>query len=151
MPATAQTKKRKQPTQDEDPASEQTTFRAPVETLEMLSDDEGPDDAASDDGQVDEFPEIDAESDSEDEDVEGSEAAEEDSEETDEEDFEEEESDDSMDRDIFPKPKTIISDITGHPKRVYPEIEPDYDSDSSTEDVSVTLAAFVHFSKKKKT
>jgi hypothetical protein len=35
----------------------------------------------------------------------------------------------------FPVPKTIVSDITGRPKRVYPEIEPDYDSDSSTEEV----------------
>ncbi|GJJ07346.1 Ribosome bioproteinsis protein erb1 [Clathrus columnatus] len=32
------------------------------------------------------------------------------------------------------QPKTIISEITGQPKRVYPPIEPDYDSDSSTED-----------------
>jgi ribosome biogenesis protein ERB1 len=104
----------------------------------MLSDDEGPEDTASDDGHVDEFPEIDAASDSEEDgSFEDEEDEEEDSDGTDEEDFEEEDSDDSMDRDIFPKPKTIISDITGQPKRVYPEIEPDYDSDSSTEDVSV--------------
>ena len=38
---------------------------------------------------------------------------------------------------IFPKAKTVISDITGEPKKVYPEIEPDYDSDSSTEDVRI--------------
>lgn len=36
----------------------------------------------------------------------------------------------------FPRAKTIISEITGQPKQVYPPIEPDYDSDSSTEDVS---------------
>ncbi|KAJ7499137.1 NUC169 domain-containing protein [Mycena latifolia] len=127
-------KKRKQAPRDEEPSPETTTFRAPVETLEMLSDDEGLEDAASDDGQVDEFPEIDAESDSEADDSPEENADEEDSEGTDEEDFEEEDSDDSLDHDIFPKPKTIISDITGQPKRVYPEIEPDYDSDSSTED-----------------
>ncbi|KAF7301443.1 Ribosome biogenesis protein ERB1 [Mycena indigotica] len=96
----------------------------PEETLEMLSDEENADETLSDDGQVDEFPEIDQESDEE-----------EDSEETEEDYFEESDgSEDSLDRDIFPKPKTIISDITGQPKRVYPEIEPDYDSDSSTED-----------------
>lgn len=48
-------KKRKEVSQDAEP-TEATAFRAPVETLEMLSDDEGPDDAASDDGQVDDFP-----------------------------------------------------------------------------------------------
>lgn len=37
----------------------------------------------------------------------------------------------------FPVATTIVSDITGQPKRVYPEIEPDYDSDSSTEEVRV--------------
>jgi ribosome biogenesis protein ERB1 len=35
----------------------------------------------------------------------------------------------------FPVARTVISTITGEPKRVYPDIEPDYDSDSSTEDV----------------
>ncbi|KAF7355143.1 Ribosome biogenesis protein ERB1 [Mycena sanguinolenta] len=106
-------------------------FPPPVESLEMLSDEEGPEETASDDGHVDEFPEIDAGSDSEEEDLLEDEGEDEDSE---EEDFEGEDSDDSMDRDIFPKPKTVISDITGQPKRVYPEIEPEYDSDSSTED-----------------
>jgi ribosome biogenesis protein ERB1 len=42
----------------------------------------------------------------------------------------------------FPVAKVITSTITGQPKRVYPEIEPDYDSDSSTEDVRKSL---VHF------
>ena len=54
------------------------------------------------------------------------------------EDAEEEEGETDIDDDeinVFPKAKTIVSDITGQPKRVYPEIEPDYDSDSSTEDV----------------
>jgi ribosome biogenesis protein ERB1 len=36
---------------------------------------------------------------------------------------------------IGPQATTIVSKITGRPKRVYPEIVPDYDSDSSTEDV----------------
>ena len=40
---------------------------------------------------------------------------------------------------IFPRPKTITSDITGRPKRVYPPIEPDYDSDSSTEEVRLLI------------
>ncbi|KAF8450788.1 NUC169 domain-containing protein [Boletus edulis BED1] len=44
------------------------------------------------------------------------------------------ESDSSSDLHIFPKSNDIISEVTGHPKRVYPEIEPEYDSDSSTED-----------------
>jgi hypothetical protein len=35
----------------------------------------------------------------------------------------------------FPVATTVVSNITGRPKRVYPDIEPDYDSDSSTEDV----------------
>lgn len=41
-----------------------------------------------------------------------------------------------------PKGKTVLSNVTGRPKRVYPEIEPDYDSDSSTEDVCVTYSPF---------
>ena len=40
---------------------------------------------------------------------------------------------------VFPKPKHVISSITGLPKRVYPPIEPVYDTDSSTEDVRVSL------------
>lgn len=105
--------------------------------LEMLSEDEDVQDAqdevASDDSEVDEFPEIVASSD------EGEDDEEDDEGEEDEEDHsEKEESSEDTDVDLvpYPKPKTIISDITGHPKRVYPEIEADYDSDSSTEDVS---------------
>ena len=41
-----------------------------------------------------------------------------------------------------PKGKTVLSKVTGRPKRVYPDIEPDYDSDSSTEDVCVRFALF---------
>ena len=36
---------------------------------------------------------------------------------------------------VGPKATTVVSKITGRPKRIYPEIEPEYDSDSSTEDV----------------
>jgi ribosome biogenesis protein ERB1 len=117
--------------------------------LEMLSGEEGNDDSGSehDDSDVEEFPEINADSDSEsgeevelDEDAEGLDDSDEE-----EEDSEGSSSDDDAsattidDLCIFPKSKTIISDITGQPKTIYPEIEPDYDSDSSTEDVSYLL------------
>lgn len=108
--------------------------------LDMGSDEEGEGSGSgSDDGQVDEFPEIDTRSDSEEEDFSGVEQGNE-SEDDDDDDGEEEEeestsSDSDSDLHIFPESKTIVSQITGQPKRVYPEIEPDYDSDSSTEDV----------------
>ncbi|KAF8974583.1 ribosome biogenesis protein ERB1 [Flammula alnicola] len=101
----------------------------PHGALEMLSDEEDEGAASSDDGQVDEFPEIDNESDSEESDYEEEDEGE-DSEEDDDED--DADSDDSLR--VFPKAKVITSDITKQPKTVYPEIEPDYDSDSSTED-----------------
>lgn len=107
--------------------------------LEMLSDEEDDGDASSDDGQVDEFPELVNESSSEDseyeEDEEEDGEEEEDTEDTENEGANESgaESDDSLH--VFPKAKTIISKITKQPKTVYPEIEPNYDSDSSTEDV----------------
>jgi ribosome biogenesis protein ERB1 len=100
--------------------------------LEMLSDEEDEVGVSgSDDGEVDEFPEIDTRSDSEDGEYEGSEDS------GDEEGDQESSTTSDADSDlhIFPESKTIISGITGQPKRVYPEIEPDYDSDSSTEDV----------------
>ncbi|KAF8901704.1 BOP1NT-domain-containing protein [Gymnopilus junonius] len=104
----------------------------PNGTLEMLSDEENEGDVSSDDGQLDEFPEIVNESDSD----ESDEEEEEDGEEEDggDEEYESDgaESDDSLH--VFPKSKTVISDITKQPKVVYPEIEPEYDSDSSTED-----------------
>ncbi|KZV75423.1 BOP1NT-domain-containing protein [Peniophora sp. CONT] len=120
-------KKRKQAPSDE-PAAE----LLPEGGLEMLSEDEGEGEMAGEDEDedgVDAFPELDAASDSE---------GDEESDEEDEPDVSDEGessdtgSDDSLH--IFPKAKTIISDITGEPKKVYPEIEPDYDSDSSTED-----------------
>ena len=67
--------------------------------LEMLSEEEY-EDLVSDDGLVDDFPELNVQSDSNSSETGHS------------------------------------SDITLQPKLVYPEIEPDYDSDSSTEDVS---------------
>ena len=101
--------------------------------LEMQSEDEGEEGSSiSEDGEdAEEFPELDTDSDSED----GEEDEDEEStEEGDEEDEEEgAASDDSLH--VFPRAKTIKSDITGQPKKVYPEIEPDYASDSSTEDV----------------
>ena len=102
--------------------------------LEMLSEDEQDEEPESDDGDYEEFPEIDAASDTEDEE----------DEETDEgedeggEDYSSDTSGSDRKLPIFPKAKVVISDITGEPKKVYPEIEPDYDSDSSTEDVSMS-------------
>ncbi|TFY81834.1 hypothetical protein EWM64_g2178 [Hericium alpestre] len=124
-------KKRKQaPAKEPEPSDEEAL---PEVGLEMLSDEERENGASDSEGDaIDEFPEIDARSDtSEEEDAEGLEEGdgEEDEDETDET---EAESDDEIR--IFPKLKTVISDITGQPKKVYPDIEPDYDSDSSTED-----------------
>jgi ribosome biogenesis protein ERB1 len=105
--------------------------------LEMLTDEEDDYDPNndSDDGEVDEFPEIDPSSDSEGDDEDGlsdeENGGEEDEEESDEEGY----SSAGSELNVFPKSKTVISDITGQPKKVYPEIEPDYDSDSSTEEV----------------
>lgn len=96
--------------------------------LEMLTDEEDEDALSSDDGQVDEFPEIVAESDSDDQSS-GEEEV---------EDEEEEDTDsDSDSLHIFPKAKTVVSSITKQPKLVYPDIYPDYDSDSSTEEVNL--------------
>ena len=50
--------------------------------------------------------------------------------------FEDSQDSDVESLNIFPEAKIITSTITGQPKKVYPEIEPDYDSDSSTEEVS---------------
>lgn len=121
-------KKRKQAPEE---VQDESKF-SQAEELEMMSDEEGEDGVESDDGGVDEFPEIDTRSDSDEDD------AETDADETDEDGEEDESEADSDDSElhIFPKAKTVISGITGKPKKVYPEIEPNYDSDSSTEDVS---------------
>lgn len=101
--------------------------------LEMQSEEEAEDEERENDnlsdGEVDDFPEIDALSDSDEE-------SEEEDEDGAEEDTLDENSDADSDLQIFPESKVVVSDITGQKKIVYPEIEPDYDSDSSTEEVS---------------
>ena len=110
-----------------------------VNTLEMLSEDEQDEEPESDDGDYEEFPEIDAASDTEDEE---DEVLDEDEDEEDEgeEDYSSDGSGSDKRLSIFPEAKVVISNITGEPKKVYPEIEPGYDSDSSTEDVSTSSA-----------
>jgi ribosome biogenesis protein ERB1 len=125
--AKKKTLKRKEALEDE--VAEGNEFGDSLANLEMFTDEEGDDGARSDDGQIDEFPEIDEGSSSENED--GSEDDEKDGSTEEDEDNDS----DTLDHEIFPRAKTVISDITGKPKRVYPEIEPEYDSDSSTEDV----------------
>ncbi|KAI0313825.1 BOP1NT-domain-containing protein [Amylostereum chailletii] len=134
-------KKRKQLVPDDSEQSDAESI--PEFGLEMLSDEEegnvGPD---SDGEDIDDFPEIDARSDSDKGDATDGEVGGEDEEESEDEIEGEEDGDEDLsaeedtddDMQIFPKAKTIISHITGQPKKVYPEIEPDYDSDSSTED-----------------
>ncbi|KAF9649650.1 ribosome biogenesis protein ERB1 [Thelephora ganbajun] len=134
MASVSNLRKRKSSAPGQAPKDEQLL---PVSALEMLSEDEHDEEPESDDGNYEEFPEIDAASDTEEE--------EDDDDDDDDDDDEgeegEEEADYSSDASgsekklsIFPKAKVVISDITGEPKKVYPEIEPDYDSDSSTED-----------------
>lgn len=101
----------------------------------------------SDSDEIYAFPEIDADSDTDEEGVQESPREYEDlSEGEDDERDDEGAFSDDDDLHIFPRAKTIISDITGQPKKVYPEIEPDYDSDSSTEDVRAFLMS-VYFDK----
>jgi len=111
-------------------------------SLEMLSDEEDAGDASSDDGQIDEFPEIVDESESDESDPGDIEEDEEDGEPSDEDT----ESGDSFH--IFPRAKIVVSKITRQPKTVYPEIEPDYDSDSSTEEVRNPWFPYVLFPSK---
>ena len=129
---------------DSEDVLEPVSFSQAV-NLDMGSDEEGEGSVSgSDDGQVDEFPEIDTRSDSEEEDFSGMEQGNESEDNDDDGEEEEEESTSSgsdSDLHIFPESKTVVSQITGQPKRVYPEIEPDYDSDSSTEDVRLL---FIH-------
>ena len=136
MASVSNSRKRKVPAPEPIPRDEQQLSAG---ALEMLSEDEQDEEPESDDGDYEEFPEIDAASDTEDEE----------DEETDREDGGEGEDEEAYSSDtsgsdrklpIFPKAKVVISDITGEPKKVYPEIEPDYDSDSSTEDVSTSPA-----------
>ncbi|KAL4076042.1 NUC169 domain-containing protein [Scleroderma yunnanense] len=124
-------KKRKEHELDGDETK--STFLDTV-NLEMMSDEEtsGLEDenAVADDEEPEEFPEIDARSDNEEDEEDGEDGEDESQSEEDEA----EDTDSDAGTDIFPKSKSIVSAITGQPKRVYPEIEPDYDSDSSTED-----------------
>jgi len=133
MASASNSRKRKVSAPEPPPRDERPLFAS---ALEMLSEDEQDEEPESDDGDYEEFPEIDAASDTEDD-------------ETDVEDEDEGEDEDAYSSDtsgsarklpIFPQAKVVISDITGEPKKVYPEIEPDYDSDSSTEDVSTSPA-----------
>ena len=136
MATLATSRKRKQNVKEVSPSSDTETF--PAGGLDLLSGDEDEQENGSvqesDIDEVDAFPEIDAASDTEDEEEGEGESSGDDAKfsETGEDD-EDTSTDDDLH--IFPKAKTVISDITGQPKKVYPEIEPDYDSDSSTEDV----------------
>ncbi|KAF8592530.1 BOP1NT-domain-containing protein [Ramaria rubella] len=111
----------------------QTTDELPgAVILDMSSDDERDQSGSEDDGHSLTFPELDTESDSEDDG--GNQEADSVEDTVEEEDNNEGELSEGEDNfSVFPLPKTIISHITGEPKRVYPSIEPDYDSDSSTE------------------
>jgi len=136
MPPLSASRKRKQNVEEASFSSDEETL--PASGLGLLSEDDDEQENGlvqeSDSDQVDAFPEIDAVSDTEEEGEEEEESSGDDSEEETDEDAS---SDDDLH--IFPKAKTVISDITGQPKKVYPEIEPDYDSDSSTEDVRACL------------
>ena len=147
-PTIVSSKKRKAVVED---APAQDSF--PQEVGLELDSEEEMDEELSDDEEVEAFPEIDVKSDSGEEDDGNDEEEDEDEDEEegeeDEEEDEEDEEENEGDEDelssedisddvigIFPVAKTVFSDITGQPKRVYPNIEPNYDSDSSTEDVS---------------
>jgi ribosome biogenesis protein ERB1 len=135
MAPLAANRKRKQNVKEASPSSDAETF--PAGGLDLSGDEDEQENGFVQDSDIDEvdaFPEIDAASDTEDEE-EGSSGDAVTSSETAEEGEEDGDASSDDDLHIFPKAKTIISDITGQPKKVYPEIEPDYDSDSSTEDV----------------
>jgi ribosome biogenesis protein ERB1 len=136
-------RKRKQTVIEQSDASDSEHF--PDGGLDLLSGDEDEDGPAqeSDNDDVDAFPEIDAGSDTDEEDERSSGDNEDRSESEGEEQDDEDASDDDLH--IFPRAKTVISDITGRQKKVYPEIEPDYDSDSSTEDVRASPTFVVPF------
>lgn len=130
-------KKRKE--RDPDGDDTKTAFLDTV-NLEMISDEEedgleGNENSLVDDEEPEEFPDIDARSDSEDD----SEVEEDEKDESQSEEDSGNETGSDTSIQIFPKSRTIVSTITGQPRRVYPEIEPDYDSDSSTEDVRTFL------------
>jgi len=132
-------KKRKQAGQ------EQEVFSAPTPVqLEMLTDEEDADEISSDGGEADEFPEIDADSSSDEDEEYKKELSSEDenNEDTEESATGSGSSDSDTSLHIFPMAKTVISNITGKKKVVYPDIDPEYDSDSSIEDVRLSLVYF---------
>ena len=142
MAPLAGNRKRKQAAKEPSDAHASDAEHFPDGELDLLSGDEEEDEPVqeSETDEIDAFPEIDTGSDTDDEEEEESPGEnEDDSESEDEEDA----SSSSSDLPIFPKAKTVISDITGQPKKVYPEIEPDYDSDSSTEDVRAFPDAYL--------
>lgn len=95
--------------------------------LEVDSDEEH---SASSDGEVEPFPELDTgSSDTSSGDEEEEEGTEHDTDDTEVNEKDGADGKPSLDG------QTVISDITGRLKRVYPEIDPEYDSDSSTEEV----------------
>ncbi|KAG8985634.1 Ribosome biogenesis protein erb1 [Tulasnella sp. 427] len=139
-----------------EPSEEWTGFGGEGEGIEMASDEEDTGESAES-SDVEEFPEIEAasseeggededtsEAGSEEEDISAEDEEEEDGESAQEEDEIEPPPGDSAlmgeglkwDRKpgSYPDPKVIKSSITGEGKKVYPPIEPEYDSDSSTED-----------------
>ncbi|KAH9045673.1 NUC169 domain-containing protein [Lactarius pseudohatsudake] len=120
MAPLAANRKRKQNVKEASPSSDTETFPC----CEDEDEQENGIVQESDIDEVDAFPEIDAASDTEEE-GEG-ESSGDDAKFSETEDEEGEDDEDCA--------KTVISDITGQPKKIYPEIEPDYDSDSSTED-----------------
>jgi len=127
-------RKRKQTVKEPSDASDAEHF--PDGGLDLLSGDEEDEPVQeSDSDEIDTFPEIDAGSDTDEEEEEESPGEDEDDSESEDKEQDDEDASSSDDLRIFPKAKTVISDITGQPKKVYPEIDPDYDSDSSTEDV----------------
>lgn len=163
---TKQPKKRKGPSEDHVPSVSDRAHDFPDDVgLDMHSEDEADGNVDEDDGEddgVEDFPELDPDSDSEDDDSEefvdegGSEDEQDEDSEQDQWDEVDDgtEVDEELDIKLFPDAKIIKSKITGRPKKVYPEIIPDYDSDSSTEDVRIidcvymfkeVLTSFLHF------
>lgn len=137
MAPLAVNRKRKQAVKEPSDAHASDAEHFPDGELDLLSGDEEEDEPAqeSESDEIDAFPEIDTGSDTDDEEEEESPDENEDDSESEDEKQYDEDASSSDDLRIFPKAKTVISDITGQAKKVYPEIEPDYDSDSSTEDV----------------
>jgi ribosome biogenesis protein ERB1 len=136
MASTPNSRKRKAPAPISAPKGEAFSSAG---ALEMLSEDEKDEEPESDDGDYEEFPEIDTASDTENE---GNDYEEESDEDEEEDSFSSSSGSDEK-LPIFPKAKVVISDITGEPKKVYPEIDPNYDSDSSTEEVSTSTASLL--------